>query len=181
MKKQNKFGAASKYAVLSALLILTATVLSSCSFIDTIGGWFKPKPAEGLKSITVIIADEIPGGDGENVAFSVEPSELNFTTGASYLFEALEAMKAAGQLTFEAAADGFFTSFGGIELGAGEYIAIYFRFKDGTFDDALMDARFSKPCEYEEKLYYAANVGAASLPLRDGMEIIFAKVYYGAF
>ncbi|MDR3293264.1 MAG: hypothetical protein LBT20_04075 [Clostridiales bacterium] len=164
-----------KTVLLITLSVVSVLALSSCQWISDL---FRPKPNEGEKAIVLLVANEIPTDGGEYATLTGDATAYSHDTDAGYVYDALKELKDGGKISYTGTDSeyGFMIeAFDGIELQGNEYIALYFRFKDGSFDDTLMDKEWSKPISYGDKIYYSANVGISSLPLSDGMEILLVK------
>ncbi|MDR1939641.1 MAG: hypothetical protein LBQ40_02455 [Clostridiales bacterium] len=172
-----------KAVLFAALLIIATFSLSSCKWLQS---FLRPDPEEGAKTVRVFIVDAYAVGlDAEKNTLPEGAAALTFEheTEALYGYAVLSELSDAGKLSFTGTVSAyglFFDTLQGLTLNpeTNGYVAIYLRLADDSFNDVLMDKEWSKPVVYGGKTYYSSNLGISSIPLSDGIELLFIKGTY---
>jgi hypothetical protein len=173
--KQNKTTKL-KTVALVATLLTAVVILSSCEWLKS---FLPPKPQEGEKAVAVYVVDAV-AVDG---VLTGEAAKYELKTDAGYVRGFLEELKDQKGVSYngnESPWGGFFIDqIDGVTLDEGFYIWICLRLSNDEVVDTIMDADDSY--EYDGKIFYSAIVGVDLIPLSDGMEILFFKVYWGVY
>jgi hypothetical protein len=170
MKQSNKTKL--KIVALVATLLTAVVILSSCEWLKS---YFPPPPQVGEKTVAVYIVD----AEAVDGILTSEGASYEIQTDAEYVHGFLDELKNQKGVSYKGTdwGTGFFIDeIDGITLGDGFWILVYVRLADDEVIDTFMDEGYS--CEYDGKTFYVTKVGVDQIPLFDGIEILFFKIFY---